>query len=235
LLNILVLAMGFDLQQIFINDLDLPYALEILLRTVLMFALVLLMLRLSGKKGVRQLTIFEVAIIIALGSAAGDPMFQKDMPILPSVLVFAIILGVYRLLTYIAAKSERFESMLEGDAMYIIEDGVFTLEEQQDNTFAKDEFFAEMRAQSIEHVGQVRTAILETNGQVSFFFYSDDDVRPGLPVLPKVYGKRSKTINQEALYACTMCGKVEKRNQGGECTRCHNVEWVEAIDTRRIA
>ncbi|WP_228080405.1 DUF421 domain-containing protein [Mucilaginibacter myungsuensis] len=227
--------MKFDWHTIFINDLDPMYALEILLRTVLMFGFVLLLLRMSGKKGVRQLTIFEVAIIIALGSAAGDPMFNKDTAILPSLLVFAIILGIYRLITYMAAKSEKFESVLEGDPLYIIEDGMFTMEEEHDNTFAKDEFFAEMRAKSIEHVGQIRIAVLETNGQVSFYYYSDDDVRPGLPVLPKPYGERSKTISKKGQYACTCCANVEERHIGGKCSRCGQDEWVEAIDTCRIS
>ncbi|OOQ56685.1 hypothetical protein BC343_19690 [Mucilaginibacter pedocola] len=224
-----------DWHTIFINDLDLPYALEIAIRTVLMFLFVLLLLRLSGKKGVRQLTIFEVAIIIALGSAAGDPMFNKDMAILPSLLVFALILGVYRLLTYFAARNEKIESLLEGDPMYIIEDGMFTMEEESHKAFAKDEFFAEMRAASIEHVGQVRIALLETNGQVSFYYYSDEDVRPGLPVLPKPYSERTKHIVKRGAYACTFCGKVSKLSKATACDRCGHEEWVPAIDTRRLA
>jgi uncharacterized membrane protein YcaP (DUF421 family) len=227
--------MALDWHNIFINDLDLPYALEITLRTVLMFVFVLLMLRLSGKKGVRQLTIFEVAIIIALGSAAGDPMFNKDMAILPSLLVFALILGVYRLLTYLAARSEKVESLLEGDPMYIIEDGIFTLEEESHTTFAKDEFFAEMRAASIEHLGQVRIAVLETNGQVSFYYYSDEDVKPGLPVLPKPYNLRSEAISKRGEYACTYCGRVMKLTKPTTCERCGHKEWVPAINTCRVA
>lgn len=226
--------MEFDLHKIFVNDLDLSYIAEIVVRTVLMFAFILILLRLSGKKGVRQLSIFEVAIIIALGSAAGDPMFNKDFAILPSLLVFVIILAFYRVLTYFAAKNEKFENILEGNAMYIIEDGMFTLQEETDNTFAKDEFFAEMRGMSIEHVGQVRTAILETNGQVSFFFYNDDEVRPGLPVLPKPYNQRSKNVKADGAYACTFCGQVEERTNAGQCKRCNHDEWVAAIQTRRI-
>ncbi|GAA4326771.1 DUF421 domain-containing protein [Mucilaginibacter gynuensis] len=227
--------MEFDWQKIFFNELNLPYALEITLRTILMFLFVLLLLRLSGKKGVRQLTIFEVAIIIALGSAAGDPMFNKDVAILPSLLVFALILGIYRLITYLAARNEKIESILEGDPMYIIEDGMFTMEEESHTTFAKDEFFAEMRAVSIEHVGQVRTAILETNGQVSFYFFSDEEVKPGLPVLPKPYAKRSKNIAKRDDYACTYCGHVITLQQDCTCERCGHDEWVKAIATCRIA
>jgi uncharacterized membrane protein YcaP (DUF421 family) len=159
-----------DWQSLLLKDLDLSLVLEIIIRTVLMFVFVLILLRSSGKKGVRQLSIFEVAIIISLGSAAGDPMLNKESPIIPSLIVFGVILLVYRGLTYWAAKSTRVENILEGEPEYVIEDGLFTLEEQGDSNFAKDEFFAEMRLQNIEHVGQVRTALLESNGQVSFCY-----------------------------------------------------------------
>lgn len=141
--------MRFDWDSIFINDLTLQFALEIGLRTIIMFLLVLTFLRMSGKKGVRQLSIFEVAIIIALGSAAGDPMLSTDYAILPSVLVFVFIIGLYRLITYYASKNERFERLVEGDPLYIIERGKFTMVERGDHNFARDEFFAELRGQGI--------------------------------------------------------------------------------------
>lgn len=225
--------MILDLEEIFISDLTLQLAIEIAFRTLLMFFFVLVILRLSGKKGVRQLSIFEVAIIIALGSAAGDPMFNKDMAIIPSLLVFAVILGFYRILTYFAAKSEKFESVLEGDPIYIIEDGMFILR-NRDNTFAKDEFFAEMRVNGIEHLGQVRIAILETNGQISFFYYDTPEVRHGLPVLPKIYGKRSVHIPHPGKYACTNCGNIMQLEQESTCERCHKNEWVESLNNCRI-
>lgn len=162
-------------------------------------------------------------------------MFNKDMAILPSLLVFALILGIYRLLTYLAARNEKIESVLEGDPMYIVEEGMFTMEEESHNIFAKDEFFAEMRAASIEHLGQVRIAVLETNGQVSFYYYSDEDVKPGLPVLPKTYSKRSANISKSGQYACTFCGQVAKLSKADKCERCGHEEWVEAINTCRIS
>jgi uncharacterized membrane protein YcaP (DUF421 family) len=225
--------MNLNWHDIFISDLDWVYILEILVKTLVMFILVLVFLRLSGKKGVRQLSIFEVAIIIALGSAAGDPMFNKDIAILPSLLVFTVILVTYRTITYFAARSEKVEMILEGKPMYIIEEGMFTLQEQSDNTFAKDEFFSEMRSQSIEHVGQVKTALLETNGQVSFYFFEDEEVLPGLPVLPKPYDKKTAYITDGGTYACTYCGKVARLTGPAACVRCHHNEWVKAIHTKR--
>lgn len=216
------------------NDLDWEFFIEIILRTLIMFIFVLVFLRLSGKKGVRQLSLFEVAIIIALGSAAGDPMFYKDVAIIPSLLVFVVILIFYRIITFFAARNEKIESLLEGEPMYIVEDGEFTLNKKGDNTFAKDEFFAELRNQSIEHVGQVKTALLETNGQVSFFYYADDEVKAGLPILPKLYSKKSDRVTEAGDYACTYCGKVQHVEGPMQCSRCQHKEWVKAIKSLRI-
>lgn len=224
-----------DFEKIFLNDLDWTMVQEILIRTTIMFTLVLIFLRSTGKKGVRQLSIFEVAIIIALGSAAGDPMLNSDAAILPSLLVFIVILAVYRLITYLASKNQQIENILEGEPIYIIEDGMFTLKEEGDPNFAKDEFFAEMRTQSIEHLGQLRTALLESNGQVSFLYYSPEETKPGMPIFPKLYAGRSKDINMKGCYSCTHCGNLAQLSSNSSCNRCKKSEWVKAIQTIRNA
>ncbi|TLU99552.1 DUF421 domain-containing protein [Dyadobacter luticola] len=224
-----------DIKEIFISDLDWPGAFTIAIKTAIMFLMVLLFLRLSGKKGVRELTFFEVAIIISLGTAAGDPMLMKESAILPSIIVFAVIILIYRLLTSFAARSEKFEMILEGDPFYIIEDGMFTLEEERDNNFAKDEFFSELRSQGVEHIGQVKTGILETSGMLSIYFYPDDQVRKGLPILPKPYHSKSKNILASGYYACTTCANVQELSHRQKCERCGESEWVQAVDNLRIS
>lgn len=222
-------------KEILLSDLSWSAALEILIRTLLMFTFVLLMLRASGKKGVRQLSIFEVAIIIALGSAAGDPMFRQDDAIVPSLIVFTAILIFYRCITWLAARFERFESILEGDPVTIIKDGQIELNNKGNSPFARDEFFAEMRSKSIEHMGQVRLAVLETNGNVSFFFFEDEDVQPGLPVLPDSYETACTEVPGDGWYACCYCAHTVQLTKGRHsCRRCEKTEWVKAIATRRI-
>lgn len=227
--------MDLDWNKIFIGHFDFSFAIEIVVRTLIMFSMVLLILRLSGKKGVRQLSLFEVAIIIALGSAAGDPMFSKESAIVPSLIVFASIITLYRTITYFAMKSEKFEDFIEGEPLYVIEDGKFVLGMKKDHTFAKDEFFAEMRQESIEHLGQVKIAILETTGNISFYYYQDNEVGYGLPVLPKQYKQKEKEISKKGMYACTYCGNPEELESGKHyCSRCNHCEWVSAIDTLRL-
>lgn len=225
-----------DWNKIFIGDLNFSFAVEIAVRTLIMFSMVLLILRLSGKKGVRQLSLFEVAIIIALGSAAGDPMFNKDAALLPSIIVFAAIIILYRIITFIASRSEKFENFIEGEPLYVIEDGLFVLLDDKEHTFAKDEFLSEMRQESIDHVGQVKTAILETTGKVSFYYYEDEKVGYGLPVQPKLYHQKLKEIDAEGMYSCTYCAHTEKLLAGKHrCSRCSKQEWVTAINDKRVA
>lgn len=227
--------MKLNFEEIFIGDLNFTFAVEIVLRTLIMFSMVLLVLRLSGKKGVRQLSLFEVAIIIAMGSAAGDPMFDKTSSLFTSFIVFAAIILLYRIITFWASKSEKFERVIEGEPLYVIENGCFVLPNDSSHTFAKDEFFAEMRQESIEHLGQIKTAILETNGNISFYYYQDQEVQYGLPIQPKVYAEKSENIEISGIYACTYCGNTEKLRSGTyACSNCKRKEWVKAINNLRI-
>lgn len=225
---------SFDWQQIFINELTGQFVLEIIFRTAFMFVVVLVILRLSGKRGIRQLSIFELAIIISLGSAAGDPMFNEDIAVLPAVIVCITTIGLYRIITWITPKSERFERILEGEPVYIVEEGIMVFKDDAKDTLSKDEFFAELREKGVEHLGQVKTAILETNGNMSVFYYPNEKVKPGLPILPKIYNQRTARVDNTGLYACAYCGEVKQLVSGRHtCARCRHSEWVKAQASKR--
>lgn len=225
-----------DWNRIFLHDLDGPFALEILFRTVFMFLVVVVILRLSGKRGVRQLSIFELAIILTLGSAAGDAMFYDDVALIATLLVCVTAIALYRLITWLTAKSRRLEKLVEGRAMYIVEDSVMIIKDDEKDSLSKQEFFAELREKGVEHLGQVRVAILETDGSLSVFFYANDEVKYGLPILPHAYDKHSDTIVEEGLYACVVCGTLAQLEAGRHrCKRCQHHEWVKAINTKRVS
>jgi len=224
-----------DWERIFFYDVDGQFALEVVFRTAFMFIVIMAVLRLSGKRGVRQLSIFELAIILSLGSAAGDPMFYDDVALVPTVLVCATAIGLYRLITWLMTKSERFEQLLEGEPVYIVEDSVMIIKDDK-YSLSKDEFFAELREKGVEHLGQVRAAILETNGSMSVFFYPEETVKYGLPILPNACKKHINLIEQEGLYACIYCGTLAQLSPGRHpCNRCKHQEWVRAINTKRIS
>ncbi len=225
----------FEWRRLLFNDLPVVFLAEVIFRTVLMFIVVLLTLRFTGKRGVKQLSVFEVVIIISLGSAAGDPMFYEDVGIIPAVMVFVIILLMYRSVTWLLGKSKRFENFIEGKIRCLIEDGRFSLQSFEREDLAQDEFFAELRVKSIEHLGQVRNAYIETNGTISVFFYDDDHVKYGLPIRPQLFNLRSTVVARAGIYACTFCANTQElAPTAAVCNVCGKNEWVEAINTKRI-
>lgn len=224
-------------QELLLGHEGQSFLLEIALRTFIMFLLVLILLRLTGKRSIKQLSIFEIVMIIALGSAAGDPMIYKEIGILQALVVFMVVLASYKFITYLITKSQKIETFLEGKAIYIIHDGHAALESIKHTDLAMDEFFAELRVLNISHLGQVKKALLETNGHVSVLYFDDQDVVPGLPIWPKEWNKKSSFIEKEGVYACSLCGFTLTLpvGKGGKCPFCHsNHEWVLASQSKRI-
>lgn len=225
----------FEWNRVFFNELPEVFIFEVIFRSTVMFIILLLTLKLAGKRGVKQLSIFETVIIIALGSAAGDPMFYEDVGIVPAIVVFSVIIILYRTVTWLTGKSKRFEEFIEGKTECLINDGKFSISSFRKETLAQDEFFSELRIKSIEHLGQVKHAFIETSGEISVFYYEDKEVKHGLPILPLLFNKKSKIIATEGIYACTFCGHTEELKKGvSKCNVCHKEEWVPAIKTLRI-
>lgn len=221
--------------NIFLEGVEWSFLTQIMGRTVFMFIMILLVLRLSGRRGVRQLTLFEVAIILGMGSAAGDPMFQKEVPLLYGVAVLFVITLVYKTVTWAASKSASMHRILEGREMLIVSDGLFEIKNEKNVDFSKEEFFNELRNRSVEHLGQVRTALLEVDGSLSILFFTTDQVRCGLPIFPKDY----QQIDPQKAYspiACMQCGYVIMEVPSGACIcpRCQASKWAKTLKTERI-
>lgn len=230
------MLLKIDWTKILLGEEDWPFLLEIGLRTFAMYVIILIGLRLLGKRGVGQLSVFELVVIISLGSAAGDPMFYKEVGMLIPVVIFTIIVSSYRLTTYLSAKSSNFDTLVEGEPTYLIREGEFSIGNFSKEGLAYDEFFSELRQYSISHLGQVETAIIETSGNISVYFYPDEKVRYGLPILPDLFENAIIKITKSGIYACSFCGNVENHEPAdvSRCKRCNKEGWVKAIDSKRV-
>src|SRR6185369_2850534 len=96
---------------------------EVAVRTAIMFLFLIIALKFLSKRGVKQLSVFELAILIALGSATGDPMFYDHVPISHGIIVLAIVILLYRIITRFTGKSKTLESLLEGKPIRLVSDG----------------------------------------------------------------------------------------------------------------
>src|SRR5215210_1310071 len=233
----LLQASPFTFKELMMGSEDWNFLIETILRSFVMFFIILISLRLLGKRGVKQLSVFELVVIIGLGSAAGDPMFYKDVGIMPALIVFCMVVALYTFITHLVAKSKKIEGLIEGKAVCLIKDGVFAIENFKKEVLSEDEFFSELRMQGVSQLGQIEEAIVETSGTISIFYYPDEEVKCGLPIMPNSLDGSSRIIHHSDNYSCTFCGYTEKLDPVTTytCPTCRRLDWVKSSKKKRIA
>ncbi|EJO48304.1 membrane protein YcaP [Enterobacter sp. SST3] len=105
---------AFDLQRMAFDKVPPEFLGEVALRSLYTFVLVFLFLKITGRRGVRQMSLFEVLIILTLGSAAGDVAFYDDVPMVPVFIVFVTLALLYRLVMWLMSKVKSWKICLKG-------------------------------------------------------------------------------------------------------------------------
>ena len=229
----------FDWQRLLLSDeAPVSFVLEIAFRSALMFLLTIAALRVTGKRGVRQLSLFEFGLLLALGSAAGDATFYHDVPLVYVLVVFGVIMALYVLFNYLTDRFSRVERLLEGAPELIVVEGEIDLPAFRKASLTSQELFGQLRQYQVEHLGQVRRLYLEATGEVSVYFFEPDDERPGLPIWPEVYHQPLTDLPAPAAYACHACATVRELPAGpapAQCPRCGQSQgWLPACATPRM-
>ncbi len=225
-------------RTIFLGD-DNPWIFlaECALRTGLMFLIALVLFKVTGKKEVRQFSILELIVIIGLGSALSDPMIYTTSPVLPSVVAMAVTLLLYWAVNKWTNRAPRVEAMVEGAVTRVFFDGIVELKALDTEGMSPDEFFGELRALHVEHLGQVKAAYVEIDGKLSVFFHPDDEVRPGLPIAPEALAAGDASATPaDGPVCCGRCGyTVVQGLAPSACPYCEHDSWVPAISFVRVA
>jgi uncharacterized membrane protein YcaP (DUF421 family) len=231
-------AYTFDLPRILLGRLPWLYLVEILLRTTIVYFYALFVVRTIGKRGMGQLAPFDFVIIIALGSAVGDPMFYPDVPLLHALVAITAIVLLTQGVTRVTQRSKRIQDLLSATAARLIRDGVIDLAAMRQEGIARTELFEALRTIGIEQLGEVERAYLEPSGKISAFRQPQESIRPGLPVLPEgVEGPlrshhRGETVLVSGTYACWECGHTIDRTSGKPfptCAVCQKDRWTRAV------
>ncbi|MEO8268312.1 MAG: DUF421 domain-containing protein [Aureliella sp.] len=218
-----------QLHRIFLGDKSLWFLLEVAFRTTIIFSYTLLLLRFMGKRGMGQLTPFEFAIIVALGSAVGDPMFYGDVPLVHTMLVIAIVVSLHRLLTIMTLKNDAIEQFIEGRTTMLVSQGCINYRQLDQEHLSREELFELLRPEGISHLGQVQQAFLEPSGKLSVIRW--EPARAGLSILP---GANSDQDYDQRLDAqkrcCPSCGTMEHSiSIDTDCAGCLDQRWVHAV------
>lgn len=217
-----------DWQRMFIGNTEPLFLLEIAIRTGIIFLWLLFLLRITGKRGLAQLSPLELAIVIGLGSAAGDPMLYPEVPLTHAMLVLALVVGLQRLLAHFVIHNEAIETFVEGTPVELVRDGVIQHQGLERAKLSREDLFEALRAEHVRQLGQVERAYFEQDGHLSVFIHQEKDAAPpGLPVVPPwdLELPPPVTAGHPGPLACLNCGRVQET--AGTCA-CGEHHWVAA-------
>ena len=222
---------AFDLKRMLIGEEPPLFLLEIAIRTIVIYAYTLLLLRWLGSRTVGQLSTVEFLLVIALGSAVGDAMFYPDVPLLQAMLVVTVVVVANKVLDLSIAKSRRAERLLDGKPREVVRDGVVARQFLDENWMSRYELFQELREAGIEQLGEVRRAYIEKDGKVTVF-RQKGHIPKGLPIVPpsqiephQLVSPNGRTADDGKL-VCATCGN--KHEGSDQCSNCERTEWTLA-------
>lgn len=139
----------------------------VLIRTLILYLLIVVGLRFMGKRQIGQLEPGELVLTMMISDLATVPMSDIGIPLLAGVLPILTLLAASLLLSQLSLKSLRFRTLLCGHPAVLIEDGKVCQEAMGKNRFTLDELLEQLRIQGISRIEDVKYAILENSGQLS--------------------------------------------------------------------
>jgi uncharacterized membrane protein YcaP (DUF421 family) len=175
----------FDLQRIFLGKEPPWFLLEVVFRTAWMYVYALIVIRYIGKRGLREMSSFEYVLIVALGSAAGDPMFYPEIPLLHGMVVIATVVIIQRIVVRVMQRSKRAKDFFyHGDSRLLVMDGQVCKQTKDEEGFSDEEIEMVLRESGIKNMGEIWRAYLEPSGEISVFKFPEEEKRSGRSILP---------------------------------------------------
>lgn len=138
-----------------------------LIRATVLYAIIIFLIRLMGKRQIGELQPSELVITILLSEIASIPMQDNNIPILHSVVaLFALV--AYEILTSAAGlKSYKLRSFMQGHPVIVIRDGEIDMKALKKLRMTVNDLISALRQKDVFEISQVSYAIFETNGKIS--------------------------------------------------------------------
>ena len=137
------------------------------IRTVILYILVLVIMRMMGKREIGQLQPFELAIAIMIADLASIPMANIGIPIFSGIIPILALLMMHLIISNINLKSINMRKIICGKPTILIYRGKIDEKDLKKEKFTINELQERLRGNNVFNIGDVEYAILETSGQIT--------------------------------------------------------------------
>jgi|SRR5271165_854739 len=153
--------------------------LEIALRTGVIYCLVLIGIRLSGKREVGQMTPFDLVLLLLLSNSVQNAMTGPDTSVAGGATAAVVLLTLNYLVAEVSGGNRRFRKFVQGQPTLLVHDGQVIASHLAKEHVSMDELERALREHGVAGCKDVALAVLEVDGSISVMKY--DDISPMAP------------------------------------------------------
>lgn len=164
---------------------------QLILRTILTYAVFVILFRFMGKREIGELSLLDVVISIMMAEIAVLTIEDPDLPMYNAFVPMVVLVIIQRLTAVFSLKSKRFRDWFEGKPSLIIVNGKIDEHEMKKQRFNLDDLITQLRDNGTKSIQDVEYAILEPTGTLSIF-------------------EKSPTVSTGFVYTLIMDGEVQK-------------------------
>lgn len=141
---------------------------DLAIRAVVLYVFVIVVLRSVGRRELSSLTPIDLVLLIVMGDAIQQGLTQDDYSVTGAIIVVSTFAVMQVLTAYLGYRSKVVRRLVEGQPVVLIDDGEIVGENMRRQRLTTDDLAEQMRIEQIMSFDDVRWAILEANGRISF-------------------------------------------------------------------
>jgi len=138
-----------------------------IIRTVILYIMVVVVMRLMGKRQIGQLQPFEFVVTIMIAELASIPMEETGIPLIRGLTPIIILFILHVTISLLNLKSQSFRRIICGTPSVLIEKGEIKEKELRKLRYSMSDLLEQLRVKNYPNINDVEFAVLETNGQLS--------------------------------------------------------------------
>lgn len=138
-----------------------------LLRTIIIYSLVILCMRLMGKRQIGQLQPYEVVIALMISDLAAIPMEDESVPLLSGVIPIVTLLGLQLIISFVVLKNRHIRKLICGSPRIMVLNGHIQEKNLRREMYNLDDLTEALRVAGYPNLSDVSLVILETGGSLS--------------------------------------------------------------------
>ena len=175
------------------------------IRSFITYALLLLVLRLMGKRQIGELQPSELVTTLLLSEIASQPITDDNIPLIYGIAPAVAVLAFEVILSFAITKNKTLKKIMTGKISILIEKGVLNIEEMKKTRLSLEELSSELRLKGVSEISTVQYAVLEKNGKLSVILKSDAQ--------PVTNGSAGISLTEKGFnHALIVDGQIDEEN-----------------------